>query len=97
MKILLASAALAAACLVVPAAAAPQSRSVAVRIADLDLSTRAGAARLERRVHRAAVMLCGTASGFDLTGQNDARRCVADARRTALASAWPGVTEVAGR
>lgn len=100
MKTLLASAALAAACPVTfavtfaatPAAAAPQQHSVVVRTADLDLSTRTGAIRLDRRVYRAAVAVCGTTGSFDLAGQNAIRRCVANAHRAARPASTIAIT-----
>ncbi len=84
-------AALAAAFLVVPATAqgpAAPTRSMIVKIADLDLTTARGVARLDLRVHRAAVALCGKSPDFDVRGRNEDRRCVAAAK----AAAAPPVT-----
>ena len=72
-----------AALLAGPAAAEPVTRSQRVAVADLDLSSAAGAARLGRRIHNSAVELCGTPSQFDLVGQNRRRGCVADAKARA--------------
>jgi UrcA family protein len=73
---------LAAALLAAPALAedAPQLR---VSYADLDLSTREGAARLERRVAAAAKVVCGVADTRDIAMQTKTRAC----RKAALASA----------
>jgi UrcA family protein len=49
--------------------------SVAVTHADLDLNTRAGRERLERRLRIAAREVCGTGFAFDLQSQNAARDC----------------------
>lgn len=54
------AAALAAACLAVPAVAADNTVQIGVRYADLDLSTEAGRATLDQRVEAAAREMCGT-------------------------------------
>ena len=56
-----------------PAAAGPLGNVVSY--ADLDLATADGVARLDRRIAAAVATACGTASGVDLAGQNDVRRC----------------------
>jgi UrcA family protein len=65
-----------------PAFAAPTD-SVAVAYADLDLSGRAGAAALDRRIGHAVRALCGTASAADLKARNAVHRCRAEARSNA--------------
>ena len=61
--------------------------SVAVAHRDLDLSTEAGAKRLDRRIWRAVVTVCGSAPDYDLAGKNDVRECRRDTRRVASAQA----------
>ena len=80
MKTLLPLAALAAlAFTAVPAASAPQapagSATVAVHFADLDLNSRAGVAKLDRRIRAAVETACGSASSFDVRGKNQVRKC----------------------
>jgi len=89
MKKLLILAALATASVGQPALAqsAPANPSVAVQHEDLDLQTRAGAKSLGRRIWRAVVEVCGTASDFDLKGKNEVRQCRADTRLAAAAQA----------
>ena len=65
-----------------------------VRVADLDLSSKAGVRTLDRRIDRAVREVCGTASDADLEGQNWVRNCrtatrerLALERERALASA----------
>ena len=72
MTMLLSLAALAAA---LPAASAPPPATLRVATADLDLASAQGRTRLDRRLHRAARAVCGEPYGFDLAGQNAARRC----------------------
>src|SRR6218665_1337263 len=75
MKKLMILAALAAVSIGQPASAqkAPNP-SVAVAHKDLDLRTEAGAKALDRRIWRAVVQVCGTASDIDLAGKNDVRQ-----------------------
>lgn len=49
--------------------------AVAVTHADLDLNTRTGRERLQRRLRIAARQVCGTGFDFDLQSQNAARDC----------------------
>jgi UrcA family protein len=72
-------AALAASCLVAPAAAQTARHSVTVRHDDLDLSSREGQARLDRRIGRVAREACGRPSPMDLPGSNARPGCVRDA------------------
>lgn len=58
-------------------AQAPEVRIV--KVADLDLGTAAGRKALDRRIARAAIDLCGTASDADLAGANEVRACRDDA------------------
>ena len=81
MKTMLPFAALAA--LVVatsPVAAEPRANSytVAVSYADLDLNSRGGIARLDRRIRAAVETACGTTSDFDVRGKNAVQRCHAE-------------------
>ncbi len=56
-----------------------------VRVADLDLGSRAGVRALDRRIDRAVREVCGAASDADLEGQNEVRRCrTATRQRLAL-------------
>ena len=61
--------------------------SVVVQHKDLDLRTAAGTRTLDRRIWRAVVAVCGTASDFDLEGRNEVRECRRDTRRVASAQA----------
>ena len=70
-----------------PALAEEAPRSVAVvRVADLDLSSKAGVRLLDRRLVSAAREVCGTASDADLVGKNRVAACrdevLAEARAT---------------
>ena len=78
MKTLLTLAALAAVPSL-PAIAQAPARTEVVSFADLELDTPAGRATLARRIRHAADQVCGTASDFDLVGQNRLFRCRADA------------------
>ncbi|HEY5723516.1 MAG TPA: UrcA family protein [Allosphingosinicella sp.] len=82
MKTVLALAALAAAFTAAPASArepiAVSGGTIAVRTADLDLSTDRGVSKLDRRIRAAATLACGTTSDFDVRGKNKARRCRAE-------------------
>jgi UrcA family protein len=71
---------------------APVSQSV--RTADLDLSSAKDRTRLGHRIRIAVNAVCGEAFRFDLTGQNEVKRCREDTRanvqaqvNTALAAA----------
>ena len=75
------AAALAATAFAVPAAAA-DTETVAVRYADLDLSTSAGQAQLERRIDSAAREVCGiddVATGTRLASRS-AKECFAETK-----------------
>lgn len=85
MKMLLTLAALAAAPLGQPAHAepAPATNSAVVVHSDLDLATVRGTRTLERRIWRAVVTVCGSASEYDLEGKNNVRQCRRDTLRQA--------------
>lgn len=91
MKKLLILAALAAASFGQPAfaqtapAAAP--RTAVVQHSDLDLRSESGTKALDRRIWRAVVEVCGTASDFDLSGKNDVRECRRDTKAIAAIEA----------
>ena len=89
MQKLLILAALAAVSIGQPVSAqtAPANPSVAVAHKDLDLRTEAGAKTLDRRIWRAVVAVCGTASDFDLEGKNNVQQCRRDTRLVASAQA----------
>lgn len=88
MQKLLILAALAAASFGQPVFAQPAPNATAVvQHKDLDLRTEAGARALDRRIWRAVVTVCGTASDFDLEGKNDVRQCRRDTRLLASAQA----------
>jgi UrcA family protein len=74
---ILAAVAAAATALATPALAqSPQgTQRIVVSHADLDLSSRAGVARLDRRILTAIQTACGPTSDADLHGQNQARSC----------------------
>lgn len=87
--------ALAVAAIAAPAsaqqAAAP---SVAVRIADLDLASANGRARLDQRIARAVREVCGRPSDADAEGRSKVRDCrdatlaaLSDQRDLAIAAA----------
>lgn len=97
MKKLLILAALATASVGQPAFAqdAPSNPSVVVQHKDLDLGTKAGARTLDRRIWRAVVEVCGTASDADLEGKNDVRECRRDTRLLASAKAEAVIASVA--
>ncbi len=71
----------------VSAQSAPANISAVVEHSDLDLRTAAGARTLDRRIWRAVVAVCGTASDFDLAGKNLVRECRRDTRVLAAAQA----------
>ena len=83
-------------------ALAESVQSVAiVHTADLDLSSKAGRAELDRRFARAAYEVCGTASDADLSGKIAVRECRAEVLAKArtetqrLTSKAAGTTEIA--
>lgn len=65
------------------AANAQPVRSQVVPYSDIDLATAKGAAEFNRRVRVATESVCGTASDFDLAGQNDVRRCIVENKQRA--------------
>lgn len=78
----------------------PRADRIVVPTADLDLGSKSGQRRLDRRLSKAVTEACGTASHVDLAGGNKVRRClevvgklVATARnqRVARASARPNL------
>lgn len=99
MKMMLTLAALAAVAPALPAHAepAPAPRSVAVVHSDLDLSTARGANKLEHRIWRAVVTVCGSAPDYDLEGKNDVRHCRRDTMRQASADADRVIASAATR
>jgi UrcA family protein len=81
MKTLLPLAILAATLSAAPAAAqqpVSADRTLAVRHADLDLTSPAGVAALDRRISAAVRLACGAASDADLHGKNRVQQCRAD-------------------
>jgi len=71
----------------VPALAEEAPRNVAVvQTADLDLSSKAGARILDRRLVIAAREVCGTASDADLVGKNRVAACREDVLSEARAT-----------
>ena len=79
--ILIAAATLAAAITASPVLAkriAPEIRTVAY--ADLDLSSIAGRARLDRRIDAAVREVCGEAASFDLARRHAVRACLVETR-----------------
>jgi len=67
-----------------PALAEPSSAETRtyvsyVQTSDLNLSSEGGRRVLDRRLAQAAREVCGTPSGADLAGLNEARACRADA------------------
>lgn len=75
---------LALAAAVTPYPAVAESRSVS--IADLDLATAKGQARLERRVDQAARMVCGDDTGgrYRLLSNPETRGCIVAAKSRAM-------------
>ena len=59
-------------------AAEPVTVTSVVQTADLDLASANGQRELDRRIARAARVVCGTASDADLEGKNDVRQCRAE-------------------
>jgi UrcA family protein len=94
--ILIAAATLAAALTASPVLAkriAPEVRTVSY--ADLDLSSAAGRARLDRRIDASVRDVCGDAPSFDLARRHAVRECIAETRAnvrlpTAVAVALAG-------
>jgi UrcA family protein len=85
------------------AQAAPAARTQIVHLADLDLASDSGRARLDQRLRAAVEAACGTASDSDLHGRNLVRRCRIDAARkvapqrdAAIASRAPRGPDYAG-
>jgi UrcA family protein len=81
---------------------APQSQSLQVSLAGLDLSTQAGAEAARERIHRAARKLCeSVADDLDLSHTANFRKCMDQAvsvptqRLDALVSKSSAVTKVA--
>jgi UrcA family protein len=58
---------------------------IAVAYDDLDLTSQAGTARLDQRIHSAVASVCGEAAQADLGGKNRVHRCRATARQAAAA------------
>lgn len=94
LKLLIAAAVLPAAAAAIPAAAQTSRPPIHVVYADLDLTTPAGAAALDRRIAGAAAHFCPGLDDYDLSRRAAAQRCqrrlVADAaaqRRQAIAAA----------
>lgn len=73
-----------------PAHAETEGRSVTVSFADLNLSSDAGKARLERRIATAAATVCGPVDRLSLTD----RRTNDDCRQRAIANAGRAMVEV---
>jgi UrcA family protein len=82
----------------------PNSRSLAVSYADLDLGSEAGRSTFDNRLRQAVRELCGIASAADLRGQNRVDACreeltarAASQRDIALASRQSGIVIAARR
>ena len=69
-----------------PVQAQLAKRAQTVSFADLNLSDPSDARRFDRRVARAAEILCGPISDADPAGKNTARRCREDASAQAGAA-----------
>jgi UrcA family protein len=87
-----------------PVAAQAELETRVVAVADLDLASDAGRRALDRRLTRAVVEVCGTASDVDLAGKNEVRDCrvrtLADARAQGdvrIAARKPDAIRVAAR
>ncbi len=79
--ILFAAATLAAAITASPVFAKPISPEVrVVSYADLDLSSREGRIRLERRINAAVQDVCGDAPTFDLARRRAVQECLVETR-----------------
>jgi UrcA family protein len=69
-----------------PAAAASSDPAThIVRYSDLDLSSQAGRATLDRRINHAVRMVCGTAASAALQDKLNVQKCYATARASAKA------------
>ena len=77
-----------------PVAAQSDHETRLVTVADLDLATDAGRQRLDQRLTRAVIEVCGSASDADLAGKNDVRAC---RDRTLAAVRSLGEQRIAGR
>ena len=79
--VLFAAATLVSAVSISPAFAKPVTPETrVVSYADLDLSTAAGQARLDRRIEAAVRQVCGAATNFELARRQAVRDCVAETR-----------------
>ena len=89
------AAALAATAFAVPAAA----DTVAVKYSDLDLSTPAGQASLERRINNAAKSICGADSTIvgSRIPTDDARQCMESAKSRVHAQVAEAISRDRGR
>jgi UrcA family protein len=92
---LLAAAAVLGAAFAIPAAA----ESVAVKYSDLDLSTSAGQAQLERRINNAARSICGSDSANTGTRlrSDDARQCLENAKARVHEQVAEAISRDSGR
>ena len=81
-------AALSVAAFTAPASA--ETRSVAVVVADLDLTTRSGMEELEGRIRGAVARICGRTQTRKVADGLDQKRCV----EQATASAWTEVARI---
>ena len=81
-------AALSVAAFTAPASA--ETRSVAVVVADLDLTTRSGMEELEGRIRGAVARICGRTQTRKVADGLDQKRCVEEA----TASAWTEVARI---
>jgi UrcA family protein len=71
---------------VYPAAASPSKPAThIIRYADLDLTSEAGRATLERRINQAVRVVCGTGSSTTLQDKLNVEKCYATARASAKA------------
>ena len=61
-------------------AGSPEKSAVAIRYADIDLSTQAGQTMLERRVANALESVCGSYAGAIDTEERDIARCRSEAK-----------------
>ena len=96
MKTILTLAAAAVAFAASPAAAqqfVPVNGQLIVSYSDLDLSTRSGVRKLDRRIRSAVQIACGEASDSDLAGQNAVRACRADTLAQARAQRETAIAE----
>jgi len=82
----------------------PLPDRIVVRTADLDLRSEGGQRVLDRRLTRAVIEACGTASNVDLAGANEVTRClqvtgkyVASERNQRIAAASSSPILLAGR